>query len=75
MVEKANVVPFHPTEVGDGYRFDPDQILDEAKGRKFVRLVIIGEIEGEDDLYVAGNANAGESIILMEHAKLDIIAR
>ena len=70
-----NVTPLTLVEVGDDYRFDPDQILEAAKGRKFTRLVIIGELEDEEELYVAGNANAGESLILMELAKLEVIGR
>ncbi len=35
--------------------------------------MIIGETDNDDELYVAGTANAGESLILMELAKLQII--
>ena len=66
-----NVVKFEPVEVGDGYRFDPDELLEANKGAGFEMLVLIGEIDGE--IVVAGSANAGESLILMEKAKLKII--
>jgi len=69
----SNVVKFDPVVVGEGYRFDGDEILEAAKGRQWSRLMIIGEVEGEDDLYIAGNANAGETLILMEMAKRDLI--
>ena len=66
-----NVVKFEPVEVGDGYRFDHDELLEANKGAGFEMLVLIGEIDGE--IVVAGSANAGESLILMEKAKLKII--
>lgn len=71
----ATVLRLVPNEVGDGYRFEADQILEGAKGCKFTNLVIIGEIEGEEDLYIGGMASAGESMILIERAKMDIIRR
>ena len=69
----SNVSKLELVEVGEDFRFDPDDILEQAKGQFFTRLVIIGETENDDELYVAGTANAGESLILMELAKLQII--
>lgn len=69
----SNVSKLELVEVGEDFRFDPDDILEQAKGQGFTRLVIIGETENDDELYVAGTANAGESLILMELAKLQII--
>jgi hypothetical protein len=68
----SNVVKLEPVEVGDGYRFDPDEILEAAKGKEFARLVILGELP-DGEIYVAGSANAGESLILIEHAKRKIV--
>lgn len=59
-------------EVGEGFRFDPDQILEEAKGQGFQTLVIIGEMEG-GELWVSASAGAGVAMILMERAKRQII--
>ncbi len=67
------VVKFNPVVVGDGFRFDPDQILEAAKGKGFVNLVIVGELPDGGDLWVSGMANAGESLIMIERAKLQII--
>jgi hypothetical protein len=69
-----NVVKFKPVEIGENYRFDPDEILEAAKGRPFGRLVIIGDLP-DGEIYVAGTANAGESMVLMERAKLQIIGK
>ena len=69
----SNVSKLELVEVGEDFRFDPDVILEQAKGQGFTRLVIMGETENDDELYVAGTANAGESLILMELAKLQII--
>jgi hypothetical protein len=66
-----NVVKFEPVEVGEGYRFDPDELLEANKRLDWATLVLIGEIDGE--IVVAGSANAGESLILLEKAKLRII--
>lgn len=58
--------------VGEGYRIDPDEMLEATKGKPFVKLVILGELDN-GDIYAAGSANAGESLILMELAKQQII--
>lgn len=68
----AEIVELHPETVGEGYRFDPDKILEAAKGEKFETLVIIGSYE-DGTLYVSGSANAGETMILMEMAKRHIV--
>lgn len=66
------VVKFVPQFVGEAFRFDPDVILEQAKGQNFDRLVILGEDEA-GEIYIAGSANAGESLILMERAKFKLI--
>jgi hypothetical protein len=68
----AEVIKPHPVEVGDGYRFDPDEILEAAKDKGFTSLVIIGELE-DGSSWLTGSANAGESLILIERAKYNII--
>lgn len=68
----AEVIKLHPVEVGDGYRFDPDEILEAAKDKGFTSLVIIGELE-DGSSWLTGSANAGESLILIERAKYNII--
>ena len=66
------VVKFHPQIVGESYRFDPDQILEEAKGRGFTNVLIIGELD-DGELWVSSAANAGEALVLMEKAKHKIV--
>lgn len=68
----TEVIKFKPEIVGAGYRFDNDEILEAAKGKKFGRLVVIGDLE-DGGLYVAGTANAGETMILLELAKSYIV--
>lgn len=68
----AEIVKLEPIEVGEGYRFDPDELLEAAKGQNFTRLVIIGETE-DGEPWVSGSANAGETLILMEWAKHMIV--
>lgn len=57
--------------VGEDFRFDPDEILEAAKGKGFSELVIIGTLP-DGELWVSGSANGGETMILMEHAKRHI---
>ena len=66
--------------VGENYRFDANTILDAAKEHDFQKFVLIGEFSDpekreDEGLYVAGNANFGETLILMELAKLTILGR
>ena len=68
----ADVVKFEPVEVGEGYRFDADELLEAAKGHGFTTLAIIGQLE-DGSIWISGSANAGETLILMEKAKLQVI--
>lgn len=64
----SNVVDLKLVEVGSNYRFQAETILEAAKSNSYSRLVIIGELE-DGSLYVAGTANGGESLILLERAR------
>lgn len=68
----GNVLKFDPVVVGEGYRFDPDEILEAAKGQGFTTLAILAENE-DGSIYVAGSANAGEIMVLMEMAKRQLV--
>lgn len=68
----SNVVELKLVEVGENVRLDADKVLEAAKGKKFHRLAIIGELE-DGEMYVAGTANAGETLVLMEMAKRVIV--
>lgn len=72
MTDSSNVIRLVPDGVGDGYRIEADTVLKAAKGREYHRLVVIGQDE-EGELYLAGTANAGESLILIELAKHQIV--
>ena len=64
----AEVIRLVPDEVGVAYRIDGDQILEKAKGQKWHRMCVIGQDE-DGELYLAGTANAGETMILLERAR------
>lgn len=64
----SEVLKFSPKVVGEGFRFDPDQILDGAKGQEFATICVIGHYLG-GELWISGSANAGETLILLELAK------
>lgn len=68
----AEIHKLQPVEVGEGFRFDPDELLEAAKGHGFTNLVIIGEKE-DGEQWVSGMANAGETLVLMERAKRQIV--
>lgn len=61
-------------QVGEGYRFDGDVLLEGAKGQNFERLAIIGSMQ-DGSLWVSGTANAGETLILIEMAKLQMLGK
>jgi hypothetical protein len=69
---KSNVVKLEPVEIGDGYRFDPDEILENAKGQGFACLAVLGTLP-DGEIWVSGNANAGEIMVLMEQAKHQLV--
>lgn len=71
-VMTAKVLKFDPVVVGEGFRFDPDQILEEAKGQGFTILAVLAETE-DGEIWISGSANAGETLILMECAKRQIV--
>jgi hypothetical protein len=68
----TNVVELKVVEIGEGFRFEAEKILEAAKAKKFDRMMIIGELEN-GEMYVAGTANAGETLVLMELAKRVIV--
>ena len=68
----SNVVKLEPVEIGEGFRFDPDQILEDAKGQGFGCLAILGQTE-DGCIWITGNANAGEILVLMERAKHQLV--
>jgi hypothetical protein len=59
-------------EVGEGFRFEAEKILDGAKGNVFERMAVVGRLES-GELYVAGTANAGEMLVLLEQARHFIV--
>lgn len=67
-----NVHKLQLVQVGEDFRFDPDVILEAAKGKGFVRLAILAELP-DGSTWVSGSSNAGETLVLMELAKHEII--
>jgi len=68
----GEVVKFDPIVVGEGFRFDPDEMLEGIKGRGYATVCVLAEKE-DGELEVFGNANAGETLILIERAKHQIV--
>lgn len=68
----AEVVKLQLVEVGEGFRFDPNNLLDAAKDQGFTMVAVIGEL-GDGSTWVSGSANAGETLVLMERAKRLIV--
>lgn len=55
-------------EVGENHRFDPAEILTSAQGQPFTTMTILGQLE-DGTLWVNGDANLGETLVLLEKAK------
>lgn len=70
----AEPVKLELVTVGEGFRFESDALLEAAKGQDFTRLAILAQHE-DGSIWVSGSANAGETLVLMELAKLQIIGR
>ena len=68
----SNVLKFDPKVVGESFRFDPDEILEAAKGQGFSTVAILAECE-DGSVWISGSANAGETLVLMERAKHQIV--
>lgn len=67
-----NITKLTPVEVGERFRFEPDEILEEAKGQPFTTVCVLGQLE-DGTIYVTGSANAGETMIPLEKAKRRIV--
>lgn len=67
------VVKFEPVVVGSDYRFDPDEILENAKGHDFQTVAVLA-INQDGTMWISGSANAGEIMILMEKSKNHIVS-
>jgi hypothetical protein len=67
-----NVHKLQLIEVGEDFRFDADAILEAAKGNSFARMSVIGELP-DGSIWVTGSANVGETLILMEMVKRQLI--
>lgn len=68
----GDVERIYPAVVGEGYRFDADEVLESAKGNSFSAMMVIGELE-DGSFYIAGNCNAGESMILLRRVEMHLI--
>jgi len=68
----SNVVKLEPVSVGDSFRFEADTILEAAKGQGLRTVAVLGQCE-DGTIWVSGSANAGETLVLMELAKRQIV--
>jgi hypothetical protein len=68
----AKVFKLEPVEIGDSFRFDPDEVLDYAKGQEFTSMVVLGQLP-DGEIWITGNANAGEILVMMERAKHHLV--
>jgi hypothetical protein len=67
-----NVVKLHLVDFGDGARFDPDQMLEDAKGQGFVQILITGELPN-GDLVLFASHGIGDAVFLLERAKYKLL--
>lgn len=64
----TTILKFTPVEMSSDMRLDSADILETAKSYDFERMAVIGRTT-DGELYVAGTANAGETMILLEWVK------
>ena len=68
----AEIVKLELAEIGSQIRFDADEVLKGAMGQPFTTIAILAQDE-DGKIWVSGNANAGETLVLMERAKHQIV--
>lgn len=68
-----NVVRFTPFGVGVEFSFDANEALEMAKDKGFTKLLIIGDRDSEDGLFIGGNCITGDALFLMEKAKAHLV--
>lgn len=68
----SNVTKLELRAVGEAFRFDPDELLEAAKGAGFTTLAILGQLK-DGEIWISGSENAGETLMLIEKAKLKLI--
>lgn len=68
----AEIHKLHPVEVGEDFRFEPDDILEQAKGQGLKTVAILAET-ADGDIWISGSANAGETLVLMERANRRVV--
>lgn len=67
-----SVVKLEPVNIGEKFRFDPDETLQSCMGYDYRDMAVIGQMT--DGAYsIVSNMNSGELLILMEHIKLKLI--
>ncbi len=64
----GNVFKLYPDSLAPDFRFEPDDILDDAKGKAFQTLLIVGEF-ADGTYWISSNANMGESVMLALRAQ------
>lgn len=66
------VVKLIPSEVGERFRFDPDDTLKTCIGCDYRDIAVIGQMS-DGQYSVVSNMNAGELMVLLECIKLKLI--
>lgn len=64
----SDVIKLVPKEIGENYRFKPDDVLEQAKGRGSESLVVLAQMP-DGSIEITGTANLGETVVLLELAK------
>lgn len=68
----AEIFKLNTELVGNNYKFDPDEILESAKGKEMVSVIIIGELP-DGKLWVSSSDGPGDTLLLMEHARRRVV--
>jgi hypothetical protein len=68
----GEVREFKPEVVSNGRHFEPDYILEKAKGNGFVSVVVIAEMDN-GETWVSASEGQGDAMLLLERAKRIIV--
>lgn len=70
MAQDDNIVPFKPELIGSGVQLEPDQMLENGKGR-FEEVVVLGNEGGK--LVIISSVGVERALWIIEKAKADLL--
>ena len=66
------VFKLYPASLSPDFRYEPEDILDDARDVAFSTMVVIGELT-DGSFWFSGNASIGEINLMLDRAKYRIV--